>query len=148
MTKAIDAVKRKPQVKKGPAAAPGQTEQLPQGEATRLNEEIAGIPRLRQQEPGGAQEEPAGPVQYAPDERPAPYSPQGETEDILLGPTSGLPTEPGSMDAVQGLFPPVPHEVIRSLPLLAAAQKDPTLPLALKLAYKALIDRVEYELTQ
>ena len=119
----------------------GTGEQLPSGEASALNEAVAAIPPQAVPGPVDQTGLPQG-VEWAQDEAPLP-APRGEQEEILFGPSEGLGRNMPDPATADG---PVPASVVRRLPALARAAKDPNAPASLKAMHALIAQRLEEEL--
>ena len=116
---------------------------LPQGAATQLNaanpgaEDYSGTPM----EPFGAEV----PVQFAPDaEEPLPEDRTlSENMQILTAPPNPQFAPPFMSKRRMGR---VPQTVVRSLPLLMAASRDPEAPAALRALYRRTVRDLEDEM--
>lgn len=107
--------------------------QLDYGQATAMNDAVADIPSP--DETGL----PEG-VEWA-DGTEEDFTPGDEDEEILFGPAEGI----GVPD--EDLRPPaVPPHVLRRLPTLARAAKDPAAPASLRAMYSLLAARFEREM--
>jgi len=110
---------------------------LPQGAATALNRAIPAESAYQDNEV---------PVQFVPDsveDDVAPDGELGENMEVLLS------------DPDEGYRPPlfardppgrVPARIVRHLPQLMAAARDPDAPIALKAMYKMIVRRLEQEM--
>lgn len=123
----------------------GSGDPLAAGEATEVNDELAfgrvAEDQIEQQsllegfEGGAAEQLPE--VEYADDE--PDYEPADEMEEILFADPEG--NRPMAKKANQ----PVPKSVIRRLPLMSLAVRDPSTPPAVKAAYHLVLQRLEDE---
>lgn len=112
----------------------GTGEQLPMGEATQVNESLETLPQLDQT--GILQG-----VEWADGTEETNFVPTNEDDEILFGPAEGI----GSGDN-EPTPNRVPASVIRRLPVLARAAKDPTAPPSLVAMYRILTDRLDREM--
>lgn len=116
-----------PQIKKGPADV--MTPQLPQGEATKLNDQAA---QFKQGQPEAAPD--ATPLQHNP---PAPLG-KDPTSQFLHGPTD-RPNEPLSTGIAQdGTLKLGPGQAAEWLSNLSTLSQDPNAPPSVK-AFLALL---------
>lgn len=115
-------------------AGQGTPDQLPQGEATRLEQST------NVQAPAGvALPQPLTPTPTQPG---TPFTPGNSTdEQILFGPTDGTTT--WSPQIPQGRLP---ESVVRQLPLMRAAAEDPNAPESLRTIYQATVHTLENQL--
>jgi hypothetical protein len=119
-----------------PNIMPGQG-QLPQGGATQANEATptpaAGI----------QVQQPEAPVIYAPrEEDPVDDNDAGLSENMEI---LAAPPDPGFSPNPMRPMGRVPRSVVRNLPVLMAASRDPEAPRAIKAIYKAITDAVARE---
>lgn len=109
---------------------------LPQGAAKKLNVRTP---------PAGAYQDMDIPIEFAPDTQPdvdEDDSHYDENMQVLLS-----PPDPGYRRAVMPRDRPnrVPRYVVRNLPVLMAASRDPSAPPALRALYKATLRQLEME---
>ena len=118
------------QVKRGV----GTGDQLPMGEAGELNAALETLPQMDQT--GILQG-----VEWADGTEETNFVPSNEDDEILFGPAEGIGS--GDNEPTPGR---VPASVIRRLPILARAAKDPTAPASLVAMYRILTDRLDREM--
>lgn len=132
-----------PEYKKGPASV---TEpQLPQGEASQLNEAADNAKKMASASglAGAGQPEPEGayvpqPVEYAAPPRVTQEAPGGESDNMLYGPTD-RPQEAITTGAVPAGVQTHPKDMGEWLPALQEAAADPGAPEQLKNMLKLIL---------
>jgi hypothetical protein len=119
-----------------PNIMPGEG-QLPQGGATQANE---GTPTPA---PGPDVSPQEAPVIYAPrEEDPVDENDGGLSENMQI---LAAPPDPGFSPNPMRPMGRVPRSVVRNLPILMAASRDPEAPRSIKAIYKAITDAVARE---
>lgn len=143
--------------KKGPAdTPPGQGEQLPQGEATRLNKALEAMPHEDEMlappvERQGGSLPPQGVKFAAGDGDGADTEALSEDQDILWGDQTQHPSFNKDMvlqssarrhsDSI-----PIPTKLLRLLPYLKQAADDPSAPESVRAFYRATVISIESRL--
>jgi hypothetical protein len=120
----------------------GTGEQLPYGEATAENQNLALGNAVEKQVEDNAIDVPDyQEPQYARSETPD-FKPTSGMDEVLFGPQEGIKPVGGIQDTTG----PLPHYVIRALPQLAQMAAQPGAPPQVVAAYRFLVQKLEAEM--